>query len=434
MIMPRTKLHKPKGSRFWKLFLEDEAGKYKIVFKSESKTLANKKRAEIQAQSIDVKALTLKMTFCDLYKEFAEAKIEEASHGSLGAKYHSVKSYMCHWNKWINPYFNKDILLNEINIAHVEVFFKRIYDAGATWITANNVVKTFQTALKYAKKKQYISQIGPLEDFKAREMTTLKAKDPGEMEYKKTPMITLREAKLLLKFLYPKVNSVIAWRNFTIASVFVFCGLRMSELRALRWHNIDLNIGKLSVKETIVGSITGKGKTKAAIRTFTIHPLLKETFKIWRKAHYGQFKQSTSYLFPSLGNYVEIPVPVCERTIRDMLNISFANLGLAKVKLVGEKNRSGKRLIKVEWSKFGNNPSRTFRHFSSTSLCDAQAGNPVLTDNFIKNYQGHENIELTKGLYGNHLNRDDSPERLEQEVKALGNAIPISWEEISKIN
>ena len=70
-----------------------------------------------------------------------------------------------------------------------------------------------------------------------------------------------------------------------------------------------------------------------------------------------------------------------------------------------------KRVV-VETSKFGRNPTRTFRHFSSTSLCDAQAGNPILTDNFIKNYQGHENIELTKGLYANHLNRDTSPERL----------------------
>ena len=64
----------------------------------------------------------------------------------------------------------------------------------------------------------------------------------------------------------------------------------------------------------------------------------------------------------------------------------------------------------------------------------AQAGNPILDDNFIRNYQGHENIETTRGIYADHMNTDTSPERLSLEVQALGNAIPINWEEISKNN
>ena len=44
MIMIKTKLNKPKGSRFWKLFLEKD-GKYKVVFKSESKQLVKKKNS-----------------------------------------------------------------------------------------------------------------------------------------------------------------------------------------------------------------------------------------------------------------------------------------------------------------------------------------------------------------------------------------------------
>jgi hypothetical protein len=57
-----------------------------------------------------------------------------------------------------------------------------------------------------------------------------------------------------------------------------------------------------------------------------------------------------------------------------------------------------------------------------------------LDDNFIKNYQGHEDIKTTRGIYADHLNTDASLERLSLEVQALGQAIPISWEEISKIN
>ena len=430
MIMIKTKLNKPKGSRFWKLFLEKD-GKYKVVFKSESKQLVKKKRAEVQAQSIDTEALFNKKTFVSLYDEFALSKIEEANQ-PLGPKLHSITNYMCNFRKWINPFFDEKILLNEVTVDVTEKYFKKIYDKGASWSTANNVVKTFQTALRYAKKKQYISSIGPMEDFKAKKSITLKAPNPEEMETKETPMITLQEANRLLKVLFPKDNDITNIRNFAIASVFVFCGLRMSELRPLRWHNIDLNLNKLSIKDTLVGSVKGFGKTKAARRTFTIHPFLKKTLIMWRRVHFGQFKDRTSYVFPSIGHYQDIIVPVCERTIRDFLNIAYSKLGLAKVKLVPEKKRPNKKRVVVETSKFGKNPTRTFRHFSSTSLCDAQAGNPILTDNFIKNYQGHENIELTKGLYGNHLNRDTSPERLSLEVQALGAAIPINWEEISQ--
>ena len=430
MIMIKTKLNKPKGSRFWKLFLEKD-GKYKVVFKSESKQLVKKKRAEVQAQSIDTEALLNKKTFVSLYEEFALSKIEEANQ-PLGPKLHSITNYMCNFRKWINPFFDEKILLNEVTVDVTEKYFKKIYDKGASWSTANNVVKTFQTALRYAKKKQYISSIGPMEDYKAKKSITLKAPNPEEMETKETPMITLQEANRLLKVLFPKDNDITNIRNFAIASVFVFCGLRMSELRPLRWHNIDLNLNKLSIKDTLVGSVKGFGKTKAARRTFTIHPFLKKTLIMWRRVHFGQFKDRTSYVFPSIGHYQDIIVPVCERTIRDFLNIAYSKLGLAKVKLVPEKKRPNKKRVVVETSKFGKNPTRTFRHFSSTSLCDAQAGNPIITDNFIKNYQGHENIELTKGLYGNHLNRDTSPERLSLEVQALGAAIPINWEEISQ--
>ena len=65
--MPRTKINKPKGSKYHKLFLEVD-GKYKVVFKSISKLEVNRKRAEIQAKAIDANALVSKKTFVNLYK------------------------------------------------------------------------------------------------------------------------------------------------------------------------------------------------------------------------------------------------------------------------------------------------------------------------------------------------------------------------------
>lgn len=424
--MPNTKIFKPKGSRFWKLLVEKD-GKHKIAFKAESKLLVKQKRAMVQANVVDHVALTNKRTFKELYKEFSEYKLEEANNEHLGGKVHSMKTYMCYWNKWINPYFPEHILVSGINVQVAIDYFKKIMDNGSTWMTADRVVKSFLTALKYARRKQYISKLGDMEWFKPKKETSLKAKDPSQMECKETPMITFREAKLLLEKLCPNQESSIEeWRNFTIASTFVFCGLRMSELRALRWHNIDFDLQKLSIKNSIVGTILGKGKTKAAQRTITIHPLLLRVLKQWKRVHYSYWKETTSWVYPGIGKYSDLPVPVWERSIRDFLNLAFVDLGLAKIKLVSEKGRPSRKRIVILWSKFGNNPTRTFRHFSSTSLVEAQAANPdILHDNFIRNYQGHESIETTRNIYARHLNRDATPERVASEAKALANAIPI---------
>ena len=433
MIMPKTKMCKAKGSRFWRLFQEKD-GKYKVVFKSESKAEVKKKRTLIQAGVIDGAALIDKRTFVDVYQEFTNYKMAEARHETLGGKYHSMKSYTSSYNKWIKPFFPKEILVSEVTADVAIEFFKKIIDNGSSWINADKVVKSFKTALKYALRKQYISPnaFAPMNIFKARKEPSLKAKDPSQMSYKETPTITLQEAKLLLKVLCPRTNdaSINQWRNFAIASTFVFCGLRMSELRAIRWHNIDFNLKKLSIKQTIVGSLVGNGKTKAALRTFTIHPLLEDVLKKWRKIHYGYFKDSTSWVFPSLGHYQDLPVPVCERTIRDFLNLAFGQINLASCKLVPIKEDKVRKRVVVEWSKFGNNPTRIFRHFSSTSLVQAQAGNPVLDDNFIRNYQGHEDIKTTRKIYAHHLNTDVSTARIEQEAQALKAAIPITAEDL----
>lgn len=137
----------------------------------------------------------------------------------------------------------------------------KIYDKGASWSTANNVVKTFQTALRYAKKNNIYLLLVQWRILKLKKHN-FKAPNPEEMETKETPMITLQEANRLLKVLFPKDNDITNIRNFAIASVFVFCGLRMSELRPLRWHNIDLNLNKLSIKDTLVGSVKGLVKLR----------------------------------------------------------------------------------------------------------------------------------------------------------------------------
>ena len=210
--MPRTKINKPKGSKYHKLFLEVD-GKYKIVFKSISKNEVNRKRAEIQAQVIDTNALVAKRTFVNLYREFAEYKLAVGENENIGGKVHSMKQYMSMCNKHIAPNFDQNILVNEINEQVAIDFFTKLRGNGVSWITCENVVMTFKTALKYAKRKTYISSIGPMEDFKCKDTPELIAVDPSEMKNKETPMITMEQAKRLITLiLLKKLNLTLEMR------------------------------------------------------------------------------------------------------------------------------------------------------------------------------------------------------------------------------
>ena len=429
MLMPRTKINKPKGSKYHKLFLEVD-GKYKVVFKSISKLEVNRKRAEIQAKAIDANALVSKRTFVDLYKEFAEHKIKVGENERLGGKMSSMKTYLGYYRKHIFPNFDKNILINEVTEDVAISFFEKLNGLGVSWIQTENVVMTFQTALRYAKRKDYITSIGPMEDFKCRDQEELVSKNPKDMKYKVTPMITLQEAERLMAYFDPtKKNnpSTKDWMNFTIVALFLFTGMRMSELRGLKWKAIDLINKTITVELTLVGTEKGYGKKDGSRRTYRIHPNQMPILIQWKAKHTRHFTpHKISWVFPSLVKTDEYIVPVCDRTIRDMLNVAYSDLGFAEIKWVSEKGREAKKRIKVIWSKFGTAPTKTFRHFAATCLWDAQNSNEALTDNFTLNYIGHQSAEFSKRQYGSHKNLRGGKEYEAKIDQALVNAIPLT--------
>ena len=431
--MIKTKLFKPKGSRFWKLFVEKD-GKYKIIFKHENKQRVKKERARVQSDSIDIEAKLSRKTFVGLYKEFAEAKIEEGKNNDLGGKLHSLKVYLGYYNKHISKHFPEHILIDGVIEQVAEDFFIKLRGNGVSWIQTENVVMSFKTALRYAKKKQYISSIGDMEDFKCKKQARLKAKNPAEMKYKKTPMINLQEADKLFKLFDTrniKNPTIKDKRNFAIVSIFLFCGMRMSEVRGLKWNAITFSDNPklpsyITIKHTIVASYEGFGKADGSRRTFIIHPVLLEILREWKAAHTRHFTpHKITWVFPSLSKTIDWIVPVGDRTIRDMLNVGFAELDLAEIQYVIDRTNPSKRRIKVISSKFGRAPSKTFRHFAATALLAGQNSNKELTDKFVINYIGHKNKKLTEGIYGNHTNLNTSPEYSAKELQALANAIPL---------
>ena len=159
--MRYTKLYQKKND-YWVLLEKDADGKYKLAYKNKLKSLVNKKRAEIQLDSIDAEAALRKRTLVDVYEEFANQLLADAIDETTALKVTSVNCYSRWFKKWIKPYFNHRILVQEVCIDNVETWFREIRKAGCTFKVACDVAQSLKTCLKYAVKKQYIKYVGAL--------------------------------------------------------------------------------------------------------------------------------------------------------------------------------------------------------------------------------------------------------------------------------
>ena len=111
-------------------------------------------------------------------------------------------------------------------------------------------------------------------------------------------------------------------------------------------------------------------------------------------------------------------MPVTDKQLRNFIYRSYAKIGLAIIEDDGSH-------VKVRSCKFKGEPFKTFRHFASTALLDAQVANPMLSDNFIKTQVGHKDIKTTRMIYGDHNDLDYQSNRDEAYIESLDNALEL---------
>jgi integrase len=83
----------------------------------------------------------------------------------------------------------------------------------------------------------------------------------------------------------------------TMALLQLCLGLRVSELLALRWHDVDWMGSKLNVEHGIVNQHLDAVKTEGSRKTMTLDAQLLQTLAAWKQV--TQFREADDWLFPS---------------------------------------------------------------------------------------------------------------------------------------
>ncbi len=190
------------------------------------------------------------------------------------------------------------------------------------------------------------------------------------------------------------------WRPLLITAILT--GLRASELRGLRWCDVDLEAGLLHVRQRADRyQAIGMPKTVAGQRTVPLSPLVINTLREWR-LRCPRLDGELHYVFPNGSGKVE-------------WHGNIVNRGLIPTQI-----RAG--VVSGDGAKYTG--MHSLRHFYASWCINRRAdGGLELPPKMVQDRLGHSSINMTMDTFG-HLfpSNDDADALAVAERDLLANA------------
>jgi integrase len=203
------------------------------------------------------------------------------------------------------------------------------------------------------------------------------------------------------------------WRPFFLTAIFT--GLRASELRGLRWADVDLKKGELNVTQRADAyQEIGAPKSEAGHRTVPLTPKLVRVLTEWKLACP---KGDRGLVFPNTDGKIEWHA--------NIINRAWIPLQIAAGVSVQVKDADGK-LVRDDDTKPVLQAKYTglhaLRHFYASWCINREAdGGLELPAKVVQERLGHSSITVTLDTYGHLFPRgDDSAKLAEAESRLWG--------------
>lgn len=289
----------------------------------------------------------------------------------------TVKGYEEHVKLHITPFIGAK-RLSEITVPAVNAFADQLRDAGRSAEMIKRVIRSLGSIFKEARRRG-LSNTSPTAGI---DLDLPERDDPRPVIPTKTELQAI-------------INGAVGrWRPVMLVAI--FCGLRASELRGLRWADVDFETKQISLAQRADASHRiGKLKSKAAYRSIPCPPIVLHALREWKLACP---KGDLDLAFPNGAGKVESHSNMIERGLEPIL----VSAGISKVRTV--LNKAGKPILDdlgarktVVAGKYG---MHSLRH-ACASLWIEGGFNPKQ----IQKLMGHSSIKVTFDVYG-HLFAD----------------------------
>ena len=150
-----------KRNGFWNLLIGEER---KLHFKSKYKRECEAKRTQITTDANKAKVALNDMSFLDMFKLFAQYKLDKANHPNSRTELYSVQIYMSHYTTYLVPYLKPaNLKVAMFGVPELENLLTAYMDAGIKFKTYERVVRHIKTALRWSVQYRYATQndVGP---------------------------------------------------------------------------------------------------------------------------------------------------------------------------------------------------------------------------------------------------------------------------------
>jgi integrase len=199
------------------------------------------------------------------------------------------------------------------------------------------------------------------------------------------------------------------WRPLLVTAIFT--GLRASELRGLRWQDVNLKAGELHVRQRADRfNEIGKPKSAAGERTVPFGKFVANTLKEWKVACP---KGDGDLVFPNGAGKVEALANIINRGLIPAQIASGVTLAVVESKDMPIMDE--KPMAKVKYTGL-----HALRHFYASWLINRkEQGGLGLPPKVVQERLGHSSITMTYDRYGHLFPRGDDAKELDAAEQAL---------------
>jgi integrase len=299
-----------------------------------------------------------------------------------GAERSTVRQYRQHVNLHIMPRIGRTKLAH-LTPAKVEAFrddlLKPKPEGGLSRALARKVLTSFKSMLKVAKHAHVAADVSVGRGKRGERKLEVGVDIPTPEEVKRI-LQAAAEAGI---------------RPRTLLVTVISTGLRASELRGLRWRDVDLKHGELHVRQRADRwNVIGPPKSEASVRTIDLGPRALAALKEWKLACP---KGDDGLVFPTTEGNVEHHANM-------LRSLAPAMIAAGVVDKEGEPKYA----------------LHAFRHyFASWCINRKAAGGRELPPKNVQTLLGHASIVMTLDRYGHLFPRGDDRAELAAAEAAL---------------
>jgi integrase len=336
-------------------------------------------------------------------KEAADMWIKSAT--AAGLERTTLDQYKQHRDLHIVPFIG-NTLLSKLTGPSVRAFEDQLHSEGRTPAMVRYIVRSLGALLADAQERGLTIR-NPV-----RELRRNRKRGNGRDHRKKKLKIgvdipTPAEIKQI-------VNAASRhWRPLILTAIFT--GLRASELRGLRWDDVDLKKGELHVTQRADRfNEIGKPKSEAGVRTVPLTPMVLQELREW-KLICPKKDGKLNLVFPNGQGNAEFRDNIVARGLKPTLLAAGVTAPVLDADGKPTRDKDGKPIVAPKYTGL-----HSLRHFYASWCINRRAdGGLELPLKVVQERMGHSSITITADTYGHLFPRGDDSAAMAEAEKAL---------------